>query len=230
VVVHARGREATLYAARAGVDLIFHAYYLDDECIEAVLKAGSAIGPTLTFPRNIIEFTQPHDPANAKGRVSDTQREYDTACENLSKAREAGVPMMTGTDSGFAVTPYGEWHARELEIFVKDLGFTPAEALRAATQVTSRFMADGHRIGVLEKGRAADFIAVNGSPLKDIGILQDKRRIRAVHIAGVEISIPHRNYNPRQVTDLSWVNWSDIYTQERVEALRQQRGWMTAAQ
>ena len=37
--------------------------------------------------------------------------------------------MMAGTDSGFAVTPYGEWHARELEIFVNDLGFTPAEAL-----------------------------------------------------------------------------------------------------
>jgi len=45
VVVHARGREATLYSARAGVDLIFHAYYLDDECIEAILKSGSAIVP-----------------------------------------------------------------------------------------------------------------------------------------------------------------------------------------
>ena len=48
VVAHARGREAVLYAARASVDLIFHAYYLDDECIEEMLKSGSAIGPTLT--------------------------------------------------------------------------------------------------------------------------------------------------------------------------------------
>src|SRR4051794_28780493 len=47
VVVHARGREATLYSARAGVDLIFHAYYLDDECIDAMLDKGCAIGPTL---------------------------------------------------------------------------------------------------------------------------------------------------------------------------------------
>ena len=73
--------------------------------------------------------------------------------------------MMTGTDSGFAVTPYGEWHAREIEIFVEHLGFTPAEALRAATQVTAGFMAEGSKIGVLELGRAADFIAVDGSPL-----------------------------------------------------------------
>jgi imidazolonepropionase-like amidohydrolase len=45
-------------------------------------------------------------------------------------------------------------------------------------------MADGHRVGVLEKGRAADFIAVDGSPLQNISILQDKSRIRAVHIDG----------------------------------------------
>ena len=62
-VAHARGREATLYAARGGVDLIFHANHLDDECIAAMLETGSAICPTLTQPRNIIDFTQPHEPA-----------------------------------------------------------------------------------------------------------------------------------------------------------------------
>jgi imidazolonepropionase-like amidohydrolase len=223
VVVHARGREAVLYAARAGVDLIFHAYYLDDECIDEMLKSGSAIGPTLTFLRNIVEFTQPHEPAAIKGRIDDTQEEFEIACENLRKAHKAGVPMLTGTDSGFAVTPYGEWHARELEIFVEHLGFTPAEALRATTEVTARFMADGDRIGVLEKGRAADFIAVNGSPLQNVSVLQDKSRIRAVHIDGKPMQIPNRSYDPRQVTDFAWTNWNDIYTQERVATLREAR-------
>ena len=46
VVVHARGREAILYSAHAGVDLIFHATYLDDECLEVLVKSGTAIGPT----------------------------------------------------------------------------------------------------------------------------------------------------------------------------------------
>jgi imidazolonepropionase-like amidohydrolase len=223
VVVHARGREAVLYAARASVDLIFHAYYLDDECIEEMLKSGSAIGPTLTFLRNIVEFTQPHEPAATKGRIDDTQEEFEIACVNLRKAHKAGVPMLTGTDSGFAVTPYGEWHARELEIFVEHLGFTPAEALRATTEVTARFMADGDKIGVLEKGRAADFIAVNGSPLQNVAILQDKSRIRAVHIDGKPMQIPDRGYDPRQVTDFAWTNWNDVYTQERVAALREAR-------
>src|SRR5262245_4141646 len=219
VVVHARGREATLYAARAGVDLVFHAYYLDDECIDALLRSGSAIGPTLTFPRNIVDFTRPTEPAWLKGRIADVQREYETACENLRRAREAGIPMMTGSDSGFAVTPYGEWHAREIEIFVDDLGFTPAEALRAATAVTAGFMAKGSSVGILEPGRAADFIAVQGSPVKNVAILQDKTRIRHVHIAGKPISVPPRGYDPRQVTDQAWTNWNDLYTQDRVGEL-----------
>jgi imidazolonepropionase-like amidohydrolase len=230
VVVHSRGREATLYSARAGVDLIFHAYYLDDECIDEMLKSGSAIGPTMTFPRNIIDFTQPHEPAATKGRISDVEREYNTACENLQKARKAGIPMMTGTDSGFAVTPYGEWHAMELEIFVRDLGFTPAEALRCATSVTARFMANGSRIGTLETGRLADFIAVDGSPLDNIAILQDKTRIKHVHIGGKRMQIPERGYDPRQVTDRSWTNWSDLYTQERVHALYPARRHLAAAE
>ncbi len=75
VVVQARGREATLYSAKAGVDLIFHAYYLDDECVDAMLKSGGAIGPTMTFPRNIIDFTQPQEPAALKGRPRDVERE-----------------------------------------------------------------------------------------------------------------------------------------------------------
>jgi imidazolonepropionase-like amidohydrolase len=131
--------------------------------------------------------------------------------------------MMTGTDSGFAVTPYGEWHARELEIFVEHLGFTTAEALRATTEVTARFLADGHKVGVLEKGRAADFIAVDGSPLENVSILLDKSRIRAVHIDGKQMQIPNRSYDPRQVTDFAWTNWNDLYTQERVAALRATR-------
>jgi imidazolonepropionase-like amidohydrolase len=230
-IAHARGREATLYAARSGVDLIFHANHLDGECIEAMLQTGSVVCPTLTHPRNTIDFTQPHDPAGQRGRPESTRREYDIGCANWKKARAAGVPMLTGTDTGFAVTPYGEWNARELELFVEDLGFTPAEALRAATEVNAAFMTEGGRIGVLEPGRASDFIALDGSPLNDIRLLQDKSRIRAVHIAGKVIDIPDRPYDPRQVTDFALVNWTDLYTRERVAELRrQQRPHLAAAE
>lgn len=219
VVSHSVGREATLYAARAGVDLIFHGFDLDDECIAAMLETGSMLCPTLTHPRNTIDFTQPHDPAYQKGRVEATERRYRIGVANLKKAVAAGVPFLTGTDSGFAITPYGEWHAKELELFVADLGFSPAAALRAATEVNARFMSDGDAIGALEPGRAADFIVVDGSPLADIRLLQDRRRLRSIYIGGKEYRMPDRAYDPRQVTDFSLSNWNDLYTQARVAEL-----------
>lgn len=228
-IAHARGREATLYAARSGVDLIFHANHLDEECIEAMLATGSALCPTMTHPRNTIDFTQPHEPAYAKGRPENAQREYEIGCVNWKKARARGVPMMTGTDTGFAVTPYGEWHARELELFVQDLGFTPAAALRAATETNARFIR-GHRIGVLEPGHMADFVALDASPLADVAVLQDKSRIRAVHIGGKQIHIAERPYDPRQVTDFALSNWTDLYTRARVAELRRQRPHLAAAE
>ena len=229
-VVHAIGREAVLYAARAGVDLIFHAFDLDDECIDAVLEGGSAIAPTLTFQRNIMEFTQSHEPAAVNGRVDHVRRQYERACRNLAKAHKAGVPMMAGSDTGFAVTPYGEWHARELEIFVDDLGFTPVEALTAATRTNARFLADAERVGCLEPGRLADFIAVDGSPIDNISILLDKNRIHAVYLGGKRMALSQREYDPREVTDSALANWTDVYTQARVAELSRDRPLHKAAE
>jgi imidazolonepropionase-like amidohydrolase len=138
--------------------------------------------------------------------------------------------LLTGTDTGFAVTPYGEWNARELELFVEDLGFTPAAALRAATEVNAGFMTGGDRIGTLEPGRAADFIVLDASPLADIRVLQEKSRLHAVYIAGKEVRLPDRPYDPRQVTDFALSNWTDLYTRARVAELRQQRPTLAAAE
>src|SRR5579863_4416087 len=227
-IAHAVGREATLYAARAGVDLIFHGFDLDEECIAAMLESGSLLCPTLTHPRNTIDFTQPHEPAAQKGRIEQTDRRYREGCVRLKKALKAGVPFLTGTDSGFAITPYGEWHAKELELFVADLGFTPAAALRAATESNARFMSEGDAIGVLEAGRFADFIVLDASPLADIRVLQDRRHLRAVYIAGKEIKIADRPYDPRKVTDFALSNWTDLYTQERVAELGVERRRLAA--
>ena len=229
-VVHAVGREATLYSARAGADLIFHAFFSDDECIAAMKKSGSMVCPTLTQPKNVIEFTQPHEPAGQRGRPEATLKRYQTGCKNLKKVVKAGIPLLAGTDSGFAVTPYGEWHARELELFVDDLGFSPAGALRAATQSNARFMSCGNEIGVLTPGRLADFTAWDGSPLKDIGILQDRRRLCGVYLAGREMRVEDRPYDPQQVTDFSLANWTDLYTQARVAELRGERRRLEAAE
>jgi len=103
-------------------------------------------------------------------------------------------------------------------------------ALRAATEVNAKFMTEGDRIGALEPGRAADFIVLDASPLADIRVLQEKSRLHAVYIAGKEIRIPDRPYDPRQVTDFALSNWTDLYTRARVAELRQQRPTLAAAE
>lgn len=219
-VTHAYGREAVLYAARAGVDIINHAFFCDDECIAAMLKSGSHIAPTLTFPRNTSQFCQEYEPATVSGYNANMARVFEIGCRNLRRAREAGVPFMTGSDSGFAVTPYGEWHARELEIFVDNLGFTPAQALRCATSISARAMPRGQTLGALEVGRKADFLLIEGSPLADIRILQQREAIRAVYKNGEKIEVTLRGYDPGKVSDFNTVKWNHIYTRERVREQR----------
>ncbi|WP_426159665.1 amidohydrolase family protein [Pseudomonas sp. TSRC2-2] len=219
VATHAYGREAVMYAARAGVDLVFHAFYMDDACIEALLDAGSIVAPTMTFPQNTVDFCQPHDPAITSGYAGYCARTLEVGSTVLKRAKAAGVPFACGSDSGFAVTPYGEWHARELELLVTRLGFTPAEALHAATAVGARCMPRGETLGTLRVGQQADFLVLDGSPLRDIRLLQDRSRIKAVYKGGQPVRLERSPYNPKQVSDFNSLKWTDLYTRDRVAQL-----------
>ncbi|AUZ59337.1 Xaa-Pro dipeptidase [Pseudomonas sp. XWY-1] len=219
VATHAYGREAVMYAAKAGVDLVFHAFYMDDACIEALLEAGSVLAPTMTFPQNTVDFCQPHDPAISTGYAAYCARTLELGAPVLKRAKAAGVPFACGSDSGFAVTPYGEWHARELELLVRHLDFTPAEALFAATHVGARLMPRGDTLGTLEPGKQADLLVLDGSPLDDIRILQDRDRLQAVYKAGEPVRLQRTAYNPKQVSDFNSLKWTDLYTRDRVSEL-----------
>ncbi|CAI8903771.1 Amidohydrolase, imidazolonepropionase [Pseudomonas sp. IT-P218] len=215
VAVHAYGREAVMYAATAGVDVIFHAFFLDDACIQAILKSGSHIAPTFTMLANNVEFAEAYEPSIKSGYSAMQQRVIDNGCRNLRKAREAGVPFMTGSDAGFAITPYGEWHAREIEIMVDWLGFSPAQALRAATSVSAKMMPATQKVGALEAGRRADFIFIEGSPLQNVSILQEREKIRGVFLGGERVHTQVPGYDPYRVSDFNTVKWSELHTRKR---------------
>ena len=218
VVVHARGSEGVIYSARAGADIIFHGAWMDDEGLEAIVENGCALCPTLSLVVNDIDFTRPGD-----GCYPDFpdahKRELEAACISLPKAREAGVKFMLGSDSGFAVTPYGEWHARELEHYVKYLGFSPAEALRCATVNNGDFVREAGQVGALEAGRLADVLVIDGDPLADISVLQDRSRIREIIQGGETIDIEINKNARRLRSEFSYDLWSDIYTQERIKEI-----------
>ncbi|HUY19537.1 MAG TPA: amidohydrolase family protein [Candidatus Binataceae bacterium] len=214
VAMHARGAEGSRYAARAGVDFILHGSWIDEQGLEWALKNGCALCPTLSLIINTIEFTRPDDPAYAF--VPAQQYELEAAVENLSRAKAAGVPFMVGSEAGFAVTPYGEWPARELEYYVKYLGFSPAEALISTTSVNARILRDGQRLGAIEAGRLADVLAIDGNPLKDIAQLQDRSRIKAIRMAGEPVSLALRERPNRTWYETGNRFWEQVYTRDRV--------------
>jgi imidazolonepropionase-like amidohydrolase len=226
VVTHARGAEAVRYAAKAGADVILHASWMDDEGLEYVVKNGCYICPTLSLVVNDIDFTQVTD-----GCYPDFpdahKRELESACKVLPKAKAAGVPFMVGSDAGFAVTPYGEWHARELEHFVRYLGFSPEEAMRCTTKVNAEagLLRNGAKTGVLQAGRLADFIVIDGDPLQDIEILQDKSRLKAIYLGGKKVDLELNPNAKRLRSEFSYQMWNQVYTQERINELmpRKQR-------
>jgi imidazolonepropionase-like amidohydrolase len=92
----------------------------------------------------------------------------------LGKMRAAGVPIVAGTDGA------GIELIRELEIYVQ-AGFTPAEAIAAATIVPAKLVGRDKQTGSIKVGKAADLVLVDGDPSKRIG---DLRHTRVVMMDG----------------------------------------------
>jgi imidazolonepropionase-like amidohydrolase len=220
VITHARGAEAVRYAAKAGADIIFHASWMDDEGLEAVLKNNCYLCPTLSLIVNDIDFTRPSDgcyPAFPDAH----KRELESACKTLPKAKQAGARFLAGSDAGFAVTPYGEWHARELEHLVRYLGFTPEEALRCTTKTNAEvgLLRSGASVGTLVSGQLADFIVIDGDPLQDITVLQDKSRMKAIYLGGQRVELALNPNAKRLRSEFSYQMWSEVYTQQKINEL-----------
>ena len=128
---------------------------------------------------------------------------------------------MVRTDSGFAITPYGEWHARELEIMVEYLGFTPGEALKSTTSVNSELLRDHEEVGRLAAGSFADITVVSADPIKDISVLQKRENIKDVYLSGSKVNLTPNEDPQTYQWEHSYRQWNDIYTRDRVAELAQ---------
>ena len=101
------------------------------------------------------------------------------AIASMQAMRKRDIRILPGGDYGFAWTPHGT-NARDLEYFVRHVGMSTMEALLSATAWGGPMMKQGKDIGYLREGCLADILLIDGDPLADITILQDKARILAV--------------------------------------------------
>ena len=126
----------------------------------------------------------------------------------MRKAYDEGVPILCGSESGFALTPYGHWHARELEVFVNELGLTPVEAIKCATMSNAIAMNAPDELGVIEPGRWADVLVVDGNPAADVTVLQDRSNLKAVISRGQPVDLTMPWPDRRSIPGEKVANWA----------------------
>jgi imidazolonepropionase-like amidohydrolase len=165
VAAHAHGASGIKDAIRAGVDTIEHASLIDDEGIQLAKKYGAYLSMDIYN----TDYTQSEGKKN--GVLEDNLRKdreiAETQRQGFKRAHAAGVKMVYGTDAG--IYPHGN-NATQFETMVR-YGMTPTQAIQSAT-IHAADALGKKDIGVIEKNRWADIIAVNGDPAADVKQLE----------------------------------------------------------
>jgi imidazolonepropionase-like amidohydrolase len=100
-------------------------------------------------------------------------------------AIEMGVKFAAGSDTVWeSSTPYGKFSVVEIEKMVSVLGFSPMDAIVAATKMGAEASGITDKVGTIEKGKLADIILVEGNPLENIGILVERENIKSIMKGG----------------------------------------------
>ncbi len=182
---HAQAAESVKVAVRAGFRSIYHCTYADEEALDMLESVKDTVfvspAPGIIYA-NVYEGEEYGiDRAQAEKMGSVAALEGMAAV--YPEIRKRGIRVLPGGDYGFPNNPIGR-NARDLELFVNMLGFTPQEALRGATMLGGQLMDMGDELGLLTPGYLADLLVVRGDPAGDVTILQDPGNLEYIVQAG----------------------------------------------
>lgn len=165
VAIHSYGPSGVKDAVRAGADSVEHGIDLDDETIAEMTKRGTVWVPTIDHNRYYVDAKDEF--GFAPETIAPLQEYIVKNLESTKRAFKAGVKIGMGSDAVFSM--FGQ-NTRELGWMIK-AGMTPAQALATATTIPAALL--GHRkdLGAVAPGYFADIVAVEGDPLKDIGVV-----------------------------------------------------------
>jgi len=168
-------------AIETGVDVLNHIPMvgtLPEQIIDAIIAKGSYVIPTMVMMKGISE--------NVKKMNPNAPVDFHNVEVSVGKLIKAGVTIIAGTDSNrtnkISYIDHGTSMHEELELMV-NAGFTTVQAIQSATCVPSKVFGFDDR-GVIEVGRRADLLLVEGDPTVDI---KATRAIKGVWIAGVKV-------------------------------------------
>lgn len=193
VMAHAQATTGILNALKGGVATIEHGIWLDDECIELMLRDQRVLVPTLVAPLWVIRHA-------AEGRMPAWATEKAEAVaedhrDSVRRAIQAGVIVAFGTDTG--VGPHGTM-GEEL-LLLREAGLSPLDCIRSATIVAAATIGWPGKVGALQPGAFADVIGVPGNPLEDLRLLADPCNVQLVMKGGEVV----KNQRPAGVASAS---------------------------
>ena len=182
VTGHCRATEGIKNALRAGYDAVEHATFIDDEGLDMLLSRKVPVCPGLQFELASIQ----HGPEFNMGQqvIDGHQETLEGGAESARRILRSGGIVGMGGDYGFAWNPHGHY-AKELTFFVNYVGFTPMETLICATKNGAEMMGRADQFGTLEVGKLGDVLVLDGDPLKDISLIENRQNILAVLQGGI---------------------------------------------
>ncbi|MET7575637.1 amidohydrolase family protein [Streptomyces sp. NPDC005492] len=176
LTAHAHAAESVKMAVRHGIRAIYHCTFADEEALD-LLEA--ARGRLFVAPTPGIIHANLHEAGSEPEPGMEVEATEKAVRQVVPELVRRGVRVVPGGDYGFPWNPVGR-NLRDLELFVDWFGFTPAEALRAGTLYGGQVMGMGDELGLVREGFLADLVLVDGDPLDDIRILQDRDRLVAI--------------------------------------------------
>jgi imidazolonepropionase-like amidohydrolase len=186
VSAHARSCESIKQCVRHGIEVIYHASFVDEEALDMLeaRKDRHFVAPGIAILYAMLNEAEAYGITRAKAVNMGYQIEWEAAIESMAKMHKRGIRVLPGGDYGFAFTPHCQ-NARDLEFFVKYVGMTPMEAILSATKHGGAIMMRGDELGQLKEGFLADALLVDGDPLSNLSVLRDPTRLLAVMKDGV---------------------------------------------
>ena len=171
---HAQSAESVKLAVRAGFRSIYHCTYADEEALDLLESVKDEV---FVSPAPGIIYANVHEGAEygidrAAAEKMGSVAALEAMTEIYPEIRRRGIRALPGGDYGFPNNPIGR-NARDLQLFVDLLGYSPVEALTAATRLGGQLMGMGDELGLLAPGYLADLLVVRGNPAQDVTLLQD---------------------------------------------------------
>lgn len=193
VSTHAQATRGIKMALKNGVKCIEHGFYLDEECIELMVKNDCYLVPMLAIMHASKLYFQGKEGVLPYLKEK-TEKSYEAHYRSLEMARKARITVGVGCDflgdAAFGC-PYSE-ATLELERLCV-AGYTPMEVITMATKVNARLLQMEDQLGTLESGKLADVLLVDGKPDEDIRVLRRSDHVKLVIQDGriVKNAMPH---------------------------------------